>query len=52
MPEWWNRQTQGILNPSVEIPCRFKSGLGHQDRQSLNLKYVFVNGVAGFVAKR
>ncbi len=24
----------------------------HQDRQSLNLKYVFVNGVAGFVAKR
>lgn len=33
----------------VLIPLKI---LVHQDRQSLNLKYVFVNGVAGFVAKR
>ncbi len=32
--------------------CSYTPDMVHQDRQSLNLKYVFVNGVAGFVAKR
>lgn len=29
MEDWRNWQTQGIQNPSVEIPYRFKSGIFH-----------------------
>ena len=33
-------------------PCEFKSHYPHQDRQRLNPKYLFVNGIAGFIAER
>lgn len=51
--------SQYHLSERINIIVKEKAPVGayffylvHQDRQSLNLKYVFVNGVAGFVAKR
>ena len=37
---------------SLSLGCSYTPVMVHQNRQSLNPKYVFVNGIAGFVLLR